>query len=947
MTEPKAPDAAWTEERGTSDEGRWRLKGRRRRANTHSMNRIARTVGAAAGTTLALALLVCGCVFAAVAGPALSLHTRSQALHQTLARLTPTAESVQVSANWADFVGQQAYDGGGGGRQLLTPGDLVAATDEMAHGFAALPLPLGPGQWAGLTSKLDDALGVGPRAQAGGTPELEVVYRDSLTSNARVVAGSYAPAAVPAGTLAVAVSTQTAARFGLHPGSRPSMTTVFGPVRLFVTAILAERAPGSTFWTQDVLAGTPALNVPNQGRPYWVGGVFADPDQLGPLQSTFSQAGLEMSWEFPLRLGGLDAAQAQGLDNALNRAVTVTPTLTGTLEPAATALAVTCPLISNLATFLATQAATETVLLLLFVSLITVGAAVILLAARMIVARRDGELRMLRARGGSLPQVAGLMTRAAVIAVVPAAVIGAGLAIAFIPGGTTFSLAGWLLAGFTVLAGLAGPPLIAVGQHRRPVPASNQARNTSADTGRQKRSWRRPVAEVTACAAAVAGLVVLRDQGLPAAGGVDLYLTVTPVLVAIPVVLVMLRLYPLAVRGLLAASARGAGATGFVALSQAARSSLTGVLPAFGLVLALSLATFAGMVNDGITRGEIAASWTTTGADVLITTGPSSPPASPAAVKAIAAVRGVTRATAVWTTNWVTPGGQPLTVLAVDPASYEAVTAGTPFPAFPGGRIGAAGGTVAFGGAAVPVLASPAAAAMLGSAPTQLNSLYPMGPFQVRVAGTLSGTPAQPGGGAFVVMPLETLPGFSGRPAPNVVLVTGSSIDDRQLAAVASKVIPGNFTTFRSAVFASLAGSPLQHGAVLIVALTIGTAAAFGLFIVILGLALGSAERELTLARLTVMGHERPVELALAETMPAVLAAVIAGAICAVALPHLVGSSIDLSAFTGTGAPVKLSPDALALGLPAAAIFVLALATLLAQTAALRRRGVTGMLRAN
>jgi len=253
---------------------------------------------------------------------------------------------------------------------------------------------------------------------------------------------------------------------------------------------------------------------------------------------------------------------------------------------------------------------------------------------------------------------------------------------------------------------------------------------------------------------------------------------------------------------------------------------------------------------------------------------------------------------------------------------------------------------VAFGGAAVPVLASPAAAAMLGSAPTQLNSLYPMGPFQVRVAGTLSGTPAQPGGGAFVVMPLDTLPGPIGAPAPNMVLVTGSSIDDGQLTAVASKVIPGNFSTFRSAVFASLASSPLQHGAVLIAALTIGTAAAFGLFIVILGLALGSAERELTLARLTVMGHERPVELALAETMPAVLAAVIAGAVCAVALPHLVGSSIDLSAFTGSGAPVELAPDALALGLPAAAIGVLALVTLLAQTRTLRRRGVTGLLRA-
>ena len=114
---------------------------------------------------------------------------------------------------------------------------------------------------------------------------------------------------------------------------------------------------------------------------------------------------------------------------------------------------------------------------------------------------------------------------------------------------------------------------------------------------------------------------MLRNQGIPAGGGTDLFLTITPVLVAIPVVVIMLRLYPLAIRGLLALSARGAGAAGFVALSRAARSSLTGALPAFALVLALSLATFAGMVDQGISRGEVTASWHTTGADVVIQPG--------------------------------------------------------------------------------------------------------------------------------------------------------------------------------------------------------------------------------------------------------------------------------------------------------------------------------------
>ena len=115
----------------------------------------------------------------------------------------------------------------------------------------------------------------------------------------------------------------------------------------------------------------------------------------------------------------------------------------------------------------------------------------------------------------------------------------------------------------------------------------------------------------------------------------------------------------------------------------------------------------------------------------------------------------------------------------------------------------------------------------------------------------------------------------------------------------------------------------------------------------ILGLALGSAERELTLARLTVMGHASDTGLVMAEAMPAVLAAVVAGAVCAVVLPHLIGSSIDLSAFTGTSAPVQFQPDAPRSACPPLGVVVLALAALAAEARALRRRGITGMLRAN
>ena len=908
-----------------------------------------RAVGAATGSTLALALLVFGCVFAAMAGPALSLHTRSEALQQTTAGLSATTKTVQATANLSDFT-SPLVENGIGVNQAMTSGELPETTREMGRGLTALGLRLGPGQWAGLTSKSYVVVsGAGPRAMAGAAlpPKLEVVYRDPLAGNARLVAGTFASTAVPAGMVAVAATTQMAYRFGLHPGSRLSLTTQAGPVGLFVTAIVAERAPGSTFWTQDSTVGTPSLEqLTATSLPFWAGGLIADPGQLAALQTAFSGSGLELYWEFPLDLNGLDADQVQGYADALNRAVSAVPALTGPLEGSADTVTVSSPLLSPLSQFLATQAAVETVLLLLFVSLIAVGAAVILLAARMMVARRDGELAMLRARGGSLRQLAAIMARAALIAAVPAAAAAVILALLIpgvaIPGGVP-SPDAWWLAGVAVVAALAGPPLIAAWLHRRPAPASNPAR-----PGRRGRTWRRPVAEITACAAAVAGLVVLHEQGVPAAGssGTDVYLTLTPVLVAIPVVLVMLRLYPLVIRGLLAWSARGAGATGFVALSGAARSSLTGVLPAFALVLALSLATFAGMISGGIARGEVAASWHTTGADVLIQSGPYTPPVSPAGVRAIAAVRGVRAAAEVWSTSWVTPFGQPVTLVAVNPARYAAVVAGTPYPAFPAARLSPApGGIVPFGGT-VPVLASPAAATLLGTGTTQLATLTAMGPVRVRVVGTLSSTPAQPGGGTFVVMPLETLPGPAGQPLPGTVLVSGTAIDRAQLTAVAAKVMPDNITTYRTSVFASLASSPLQHGAGLIIALTDLTAAAFGLFIVILGLALGSAERELTLARLTVMGHERAAGLVLAETMPAVLAAVVAGAVCAVLLPRVIGSSIDLSAFTGSSAPVQFQPGVLALGLPAAAIVVLAVAALAAETRALRRHDVTGTLRA-
>ena len=911
------------------------------------MRRTART----AGSVAVLALLACACVFAAMTGPAVSLRTRTQALSQTLAATSPTIKTVQIDAPWDQFtnsmnVSDQGYDGLGGSGNL-TPAQLAATQREIGRGLAALPVPLAAGAWAGLASHLlPVAAGAGPRTFTGTPPLMEFVYRNALPAHAQLVAGSYTHGALPRGALTGAVTTQMAARFGLRPGSRIVLTIPTGPVTIVITAIVRIRGANSSFWAKDSTVGVPDL-IPAGNTRYWVGGIFADPDQLVAMQSAFGSSSIDIQWVYPLAVGGVGAGGAQALLGSLTRATTVPVGLTGVFAPAANTTAVTTLLAPVVSAFLVTQAAVQTVLLLLFVSLIVTGAAVILLAAGMIAVRRADDLGLLRSRGASVRQVATMMLRGTAIVSALAALAGAGLAVAVAGPSDALSAPGLSLAAITVATALAGPPLIAAWQHRRP--RSGSAGSSRVYPGRQERprsrsaGLRRLVAEVTAVVASVAGLVVLHRQGVPANGGINLYLAATPVLVAIPVVLIVLRLYPLAVRVLLRVSSRRAGATGFIALAGAARSSLTGVLPAFALVLALSLAAFAGMVNQAITRGEVAASWQSTGADVAITA--TSAPVTPAAETAIAAVPGVRHLTATWNTTWTTPGDQPVTLVAVDPASYAALVASTPFPDVPLARLGPGSGSAVTSTQTVPVLASPAAAARLGGTTAELSPPVAIGPIRVRVAGTVASIPGQPPGSAFLVMPIRRLPGPRGVPAVNQIFITGSGISTAAMSAVVLRQLPGASTAFRSVQLATLAGSPLQHGADLILPLTIATAAGFGLFILMLGVALGASDRALTLARLTVMGHERATGLVLLEALPAVVVAVAAGAACALALPPLVGSALDLSVFTGPGVPVMVRPDWLSLGLPAVAALLLAAAALATQARRLSRRGMTQMLR--
>jgi putative ABC transport system permease protein len=898
-------------------------------------------VRAAAGGTIALALLACACVFAALAGPAVSLRLRTEALQQALSRLGPLGTAIEVTASWARFT--EAYTG----RTVLTEDNLSNATAVIGGGLA-YSLTINADSWGGLTTPLHGVTSGTARLPAGYHPELEVIYRQQLTSNVQTVSGRVT--AIPSGAIGVTITQQTAARYGLRTGSRLKLMGPARPVLLQVTAIVRERDPAGTFWTADPLATAPDLTQNlSTGQLSLEGAVLADPGQLAAIQSAFCPVvgltcdNMQLQWEYPVGVSGVTADQAQAFVNDLATAV---DSPYSQIDEVAPELAISESMTSALNAFIAAQSAVLAVLLLLFVSLAVIIVVVIMLAARIVVARREDELVMLRHRGASSRQVATRILAGVAPAVILAAAAGAALDLALIPG--TSLATGWKQAAVVVAVALAGPPLIAVWRHRRPSPATNAALILTPETKTPRASaaaQRRLVAGLTICAAAVAGLVILRDQGLSPAGATNWFLTVAPVLVAVPAALIAMRLYPLAIRALLPVWRRRGGVAGYVGLAGAVERRTSTALPAFTLVLALTLAAFGGMVNGSIVGGQVSYSWQATGADAVIATNGAATPATPGLVRSIMAVPGVRHATAAWTTTWQLPFGRQLTVAEIDPAGYAAMTADTPFPAIPVSAFGSADSTPVTAATVIPVLASPSAAAALGTGTVQLTSQEPMGPIRIRVAGLVARTPAQPAGGMFVLMPLRTLPGVLGQPTPNLVLVTGPGMDRAKLSRLIGQALPAATLAYRADVLNGLGSAPLQHAAALLMTLTAAAAAGLALLNLVFGLALGARDRELTLARLSVMGYARSARLVLLMALPAVLAAVVAAAGCALALPALISPALDLSVFTGPGASVSYRPDLAALGVPCLVILALMGVALVAETSRSRRHGVTGLLR--
>jgi putative ABC transport system permease protein len=901
-----------------------------------------RVTGMGSAGSLALALLAGGCVLAAVAGPRQAQATTTRALQQTVNALPLADKTIVVSTSLARM--NAVVDASGSSTFMLTRGDADDVTTQLRRDFGTGPLRLAPrsADWLGLTPDLYYVL-TAPPSLSGLPGRLEVAYRYPLAGHLRLVAGSLpttAPPPTSAGSrvifdINVVVTQPTAARFGLRVGSQLPISTPLDinlpgnltappssvTLRLDVTGIVAPTDPGSSFWKADPLLPGPSLDR-GGGAAIWEGAVIADPGELAAVQQVFGQDGLLIQWELPTGPTGL-RGPAQALYDQANQIATQTPAITGYLAAMANTLTATIGLVQPLAAFIQASSDVNVLLWIVYASLALAGIVTLLLAARMIAFRRSAELSLCRARGASWWQVLGRGLLGAAVICGPAAALAWVAAVLLTPGAGPAGSAAWWPGAATLALAVAGPGAVAAWQYRRP-------RRTG---GRRRRHWpRRVVFEVTACAAAIGGIIVFRAQ----TGAADLYASVTPVLVAIPAVVVALRLYQLVLRGLARASARRRGVIGFVGLTRAAQAPIALVLPAMTLVLAITVAAFTGMVRTAVVHGEITASWQATGADVVVSA-PSQPGISPAAVRAIAAVPGVQHAAPVVTAPLtISAAGELVTAIFVDPASYATLVASTEgfSPVRPALL------NQAPGHAAIPVLASPQAAVYLGGPTGTIPAQAGLPALRFQVTGELGSTPALPAGGAFIVLPMSAIRG-----APvNLMLLTGPAINMTRLSAAVPEAGPPTITT-RSAALAGLTQAPLQQGTFLLFTLAIGFAAALALAALLFDLALGAADREKTMARLATMGltEGQRTRLVTLEVVPSIAASAVAAAACAIVLPRLVAPAIDLSVFTNSPAPVPLAPDVAAFLLPLAALLAMTVIALAYEIRSGRARGAAMM----
>nr|WP_315968231.1 hypothetical protein [Streptomyces lusitanus] len=459
------------------------------------------------------------------------------------------------------------------------------------------------------------------------------------------------------------------------------------------------------------------------------------------------------------------------------------------------------------------------------------------------------------------------------------------------------------------------------------------------DVVRARPSKRRLVAEVTLLAVAAGAVLTLRTRGTSADGDPtgDELVSLAPVLVAVIAALVLVRLYPLPLRGLARPARRMRGVVGPLSLARAGRAGGSTVLPLLALLTALTTAAFGGSVLTGVTDARERAAVFAVGADARVF---DLTEAAKGVEERVRRAPGVDDVTPVKVSYSALAGNQRVSLAGVEPDAYAALSSRLDDGAFDADTLKADGEDT------VPALGSPALAERFGDDPFPVI-LEDGDSFTARVVAVRTWTPAL-GADDFLVVDGSAL--RAGLEPPTGLLVIGDPPDAAALRKAAGDDAQ---VQLRSDVVAATVESPLQTGAERVYAAAVAAGAAYAALALLLTLLRAAPERAALLARLRTMGLTRAQgrRLLILESLPQAVLAAVGGALTAWAAIRLLAPGIDLTTVAvSTGAPAAgralLRADQLALLVPALAVVALTVGVAAAQAWWSGRRGAVRELRA-
>jgi putative ABC transport system permease protein len=708
-----------------------------------------------------------------------------------------------------------------------------------------------------------------------------------------------------------AISAETARRFGISLGETVPLVgdpgdqligRTNGDLYAFatITGIYDALDPDEDYWLGDQQLIHPVIRALSLEVQLLDAALLVDDATHAALAQYASTAspGLRYSWRSFLDPRRLNQRSLAALTTDFRRLLVEYPS--ANITPS-TDTALRTGMAAILETHQRRWAAAEGIVAVMAIGPALVALATLTLIAVLAARRRQVTMSLARSRGASGGQVVIPAVVEGLLIAVPGAVVAVVIAVALIPGGLlTPTLAGVAIV-VAIAVTVVTSTVVSIVRSRGP-----GKRDGDRVVGRV--GARRLLLEGLIVAGAIGAALLLRQRGLAAVssagsvGGFDPLIAAVPVLVGIAAGIIVVRLYPFALRAVAAVARRGRG----LVLVLAARRATEGGTSSAVLLVLLATATvaaFAATSLESLDRSADAAAWQAVGGSYRLQA-PNG--ALPADIDATA-LPGVTEAAGVF--EGTIPIGQagPQTLFALaDAGPMAAALAGTPAdPTFPDGFTTPGAGPI-------PAIISTSLAetprgVKLGDVFSSSIEGYTLAYRVVDVRDTFAGLPR---GRAWVVAPREWFKAQApaSRIVPVWMMVNAPSTSPDALRAAVTAMSPTVATTSQFEQAEALRTSPVTQAVrslILAAALVTAIYAALG---VAAALALSGIARAVEVARLRTLGltGRQAIGLAVAEHGPTTLTGFIVGGLLGVALFQLLRSALGLGGLVGSSVDVPV-----------------------------------------